>query len=62
MKTSVTVVFPVTVEVEVDEKRLNDDDYIESIREKAFDDASDILDTSSIKPCIQDSDISELLN
>ena len=64
----VTVVFPVTVNlddlgVKVDMKRIkkNDYEYIEELQGKIKDFASEILNNSSIDPVIHSSDIDALI-
>lgn len=54
----VTVIFPVTVDlkhypdIKINKKKLSDDEYVEAIKDKIKDAASDILETSGIEPVI----------
>lgn len=63
MKTiNVTVGTFVTTSIEVDETRLNDEDYLDSIREKAYEAGSDALeDPGSISWNVTNADIDELV-
>lgn len=55
----IVVSYDVSIDVEVDENRLNDDEYIDEIREKAREKSKGfIFNASSI---IADSDIPELI-
>ena len=51
-----------TTSIEVDETRLNDEDYLDSIREKAYEAGSDALeDPGSISWNVTNADIDELV-
>ena len=57
----VSVNFPVQVELEFDNSKSSDEDYIEQKQEEAKDIAAEILNTSSIEPVINDSESSDMI-
>lgn len=61
MKAKVTVIYPVTIEVDVDESQVSDDEYILKKRNEAKDLADQMFDCSSIDSVIHSSDVDQLI-
>jgi hypothetical protein len=60
-KIFVSVIFPVEVEIEFDENKNDDMDYIYEKQEEAKDIASNIIETSTIKPYIHNSSCPDMI-
>ena len=60
-KVKVTVVYPITVEIEIDLTKINDPHYVFEKQNEAKDLADKIFDSSSIDPIIHYSDCLELI-
>lgn len=60
-KAHMTVIYPISVEVDFDESRRGDEEYLEQKREEAKDLSEKILESSTIKPVIHDSSEPELI-
>jgi len=59
MKARVTVSFPVHIELDVDENKLDCDEYIEELRNQAKEEAKE--DVFDISPFITNSDVDDLI-
>ena len=61
MKTKVTVIYPVTVEIDFDQRKSDDEDYLEEKRDEAKNLADKFIQSSPPCPVIHESDIDELI-
>lgn len=61
MKVQVTVIFPVTVEVDYAPQKARDEDYVEAKRNEAKDLAGKYLEQGCVKPVIHDSQVHALI-
>ncbi len=57
-----TIMYPVTISMVIDENRLDDDDYIEKIKDLLIEQADYVLQTSTIRPFIHYCDAAELID
>ena len=61
MKTYATVSYPVRVEIEIDETKMDDEKYIQELQEKICKKADIYINNNSVWPIITDADIAELI-
>lgn len=61
MKTRVTVIYPVTVEIDFDQRKADDEDYLEEKRDEAKNLADQYIQSSPPRPVIHEADIDELI-
>jgi hypothetical protein len=57
----VTVIYPVVVEIEFDDAREEDFDYLEDKRDEAKNKADDIIESSGVDSVIHDCEIDEMI-
>ena len=61
-KVGMTICYPVYVEVDVDLDQLHHDDYVEEIKEKAKDEADNVIVNAGIKPYVQTCNYPQLVD